>query len=213
MIDYIWDWGIRAGFIFVASFFYAQALGTGIDCAIDEQHRMTPLSPWRFFVRGFKPKALYIAAGVAPWIVCTTTVVMVVVDERLWGWQFIVWKVWDRDRFPLYALNFGILGVAFSVITLFITRFRSLTSVAVFGTFIGLMPFVVFDVLCDWMDYFPHHTYGDYFRPHGPPHVRYYVYFGILIQWYYGSFGIVFLCLSWLHVRFRLDRAWFRFHN
>lgn len=45
------------GFILVAAWFYSRALLKGLASARDEQHRLTPQSPWFYFDREYEPRA------------------------------------------------------------------------------------------------------------------------------------------------------------
>lgn len=197
MIKPFWDIGIPTLFVACACYFYCRALGEGIACARDTEHRMTLQSPWFFFMREFRPRIVLISIGLIPWLfygafLCSHDIII-----RAWAFgadlqpDSVIAASLKHALTRLLPQNLYMASLSFSVITLLaprINRIWVLTSISTLVVFASIIiPFKL------WLNgiiplYMPYNRY-------------------------LACFGMVSLLLTWLYIRFVLNRAWFRFDD
>lgn len=188
------DWfiAVHLPLIFGINFYYGRALLLGIACAHDEQHRMTPLSPWYFFMHKFKWHGVATAACIA---LCA--VVGCIAGRFVFAVQFAGATL---DMFLTYlGLYLAWIGSSCAVITVLAPRFREPMFLAIMGTLIGpplgvAVLFLLRFSVMQWI--FPGGQPGD-----------------VEGFWFFTLPSLTAFCLTWHYVRFKLDRAWFRFED
>lgn len=199
--------------VFVASFYYSRAILFGLACARDEQHRMTPLSPWYFFMREFKPRGIWIAIGFVLWAVGETSMIEHVMYAYYVKYSIGFENVLSAFEFVYYSLHVGMICGAFAFITLLAPRFKSPMAVALIGAVIGPLPHLCLIFSVAFNNFFIQDFLDDtyLFLTGGPSP------FGITWLFVYQAslflIGPAALVLTWLYVRFVLNRAWFRFDS
>lgn len=192
---------VYAAFIFPLAYLYSLALTRGMACACDEQHRMTPLSPWSYFWMKSK-RLLILTACLAP--PCLLVANVFTFSEFFGGtstWGEAIARIWrlrimsggyDRPRFIwIYISSPALMSLIFTTITLIAPRNSSPLLSATFGLSLGLLLFWIYIAAIQ-------RTSGDLAKG---------------LSYLFPLLAILSLILTWLYVRFRLDRAWFRFEN
>lgn len=172
-------------FVFGISVYYSWAISLGIASAHEDKHQFTSPSHWGLFMRKFKPHGIWIAVGLVPWILYGNAMRRYAFLARFWD-AVLAFDIID------FGLHLGTIGIAFAGITLLAPRLRSPVMAALFGTLVALLPHIYIILLWEWMG------------------------INAALYHYYTIFplsGISVFILAWLIVRFKLDRAWFRFDD
>lgn len=164
----------------------------GIACARDEQHRMTPLSPWHFFMRKFKWCGIGIAVGLVPWSVCGNIMAMYAFRRFSPYLDMSFQDILHEIDFSQVVIVLGLICVSITSITLLAPRFKSPWSAAMSGTIIGLL-----------------YLSGVLFLVEQTS-IRQTNATALML---FTCPGLAMVIFSWLYVRFKLDLAWFRFEN
>lgn len=143
-------------------------------------------------MREYKLLALEIGIGIL-----VSLVPIVVVGRDMEHYSFVarvptapasIWEVFATTGF----FYFGMIGVSFAAITLLAPRFKSPRAMMFSGTVVGVFYFALSMFLFDWID-----SNGD----------------GEDYSLQIAIIGLAALTLTWLYVRFKLDRTWFRFES
>ncbi len=182
--------GFPLFFTLSASLYYSHAILRGITCARDEQHRMTPESPWYFFNREFMPRGIRIALAILPWLALGTLVSVYMEDVRLNIQTSSLMKLLRTFDFPLFLFFLGLLCFSFAGITLFAPRISNRAGLSAIGTAMSFLAAFLLFALVET-------EILDFERD------------GVLNA--FAIIGAVFFWLNWRYVRRNLDRAWFRF--
>jgi len=174
----------------------------GIAYARDEQHRMTPLSPWFYFWMKSKPLLRLVFVYAFPWLIITVTIPWVLAYSN-W-FTFISWK----DAFPAFWKELkkddvlrwlltmdvisimGLASLMFATITTIAPRLSSSLLIASIGVGFAMLLWRILMLLC------------------GAYHIG-----SETVAGPFSLLSILSFVLVWLHVRFKLNRAWFRFDD
>jgi len=188
------------GLLLPFAYLYSRALIRGIEFTRIEEHRIVPEGPWFFFNRKFVPHALRLA------ITASLSVFIAHCGARLlqalrYSWKLdldlagslVVWKL---------IANFGLAGFLVAFITLLAPRFRSATSLTAWGISVALLlqSLLAWTALRTW-EVEDNAERSETFRVN-PALQAYYI---------FSVFGVACFYLTWLYVRRKLNRAWFRF--
>lgn len=188
----VWSFNIAVmwAILFPISLAYEYAVRRGLRNARDEQHRMTPLSPWRFFTRGFRMPATWIAIVALPYYFCASVIeglLSYLNSSQFPDWQFLFsaehihWiMVTDLPSPGGHTL------VSCALITLVAPRFGNLGIAAFLGATLVTISLDRLGV-----------TLWSYLMPKD--------------AWNMLGVGVAAFVVSWFYVRFKLNRAWFRF--
>lgn len=186
-------------FTFPLAYLYSLALVRGIAYARDEQHRMTPLSPWVLFSMRSKRLLIFIAALILPWMFIETSMTWIKLHLGATTWSDAISWLWaevihQEDIQMTFAMNcFGVLG-RLCLVFGWITRSAPNHAGPLLPTLIGLSLGLMF-----WSILFSPSIVTN---SHDSE-----------ISAHFGFFGLLSFVLCWLHSRFLLNREWFRFND
>jgi len=190
--QFFWYFGTLAPIVFLASLYYSHSLLLGIACARDEQHRMTSLSPWNFFMRKFKWRGIGIGVGLAPWVMFGTFLARYVNHRTYWRFHMSFQNALGDYELTDLVMVVGIIYFSFAAITVLAPRFRSPIPSAASGTVIVILYMNGVIELVEQTSVPQTNSTA-------------------LILFTFP--GLAMVVLSWLYVRFVLNRAWFRFES
>lgn len=188
-----------AALIFPLAWLYSLALTRGIASARDEQHRMTPLSPWSYFWMKSKRLLILTACLAPPWLLLAIDIPFPTVAWEINNWRLAMFVFWmeieqsgavPSSLLLLFNLSFfGLASLIFATITGFAPRNSRPIRLTTFGLSVGLLCWGIFIAALD-------RATSEY---------QFYAFLTL-----FALFGFLSFILGWLHVRFRLNRAWFR---
>jgi len=185
--NYAYGMIFHPDFVAPLAFLYSLALEHGISNAHDDRRSSRERSPWIHLSLGAN-RALQLFA-------------LIVLPCLLMG--LIIFSDTDSpdflgDAFPYYAALYfahaGVAGCAFSIITLLAPRLPMPLLLTAIGTLSGTV------IWCSWWRFIV--------APIAKDHTDAPILFALL-----GVRGLLSFTSVWLYVRYRLNRAWFRFHE
>ncbi len=190
MIDTLWYPGVFALIVLVTSYCYSRRILQGIAAVRDEQHRLTLLSPWYFFMRELKSRSGRLIIGLLLWQICG---VLVRQYEFIYGYWLGVSSIGEilNSLISTTLLLVGVSLFSFGIITLSAPRFEHPLALAFIGTFVGMLCLILMSPLVQWI---------------GVPAENELLLNAVLI-----AISLVGFCLVWLFVRYKCNRAWFHF--
>lgn len=185
--NYAYGMIFHPAFIAPLAFLYALALEHGISNAHDDKRSFRERSPWIHLSLGTNRFLLLFALIVLPCLLMWLLIFLDTNDPEFW-----------RDVFPyytaLYLAHMGVAGIAFSIITLLAPRLPMPLLLTAIGTLSGTV------IWCSGWKVIVIPISKDYAT--AP------IFFALL-----GVLGLLSFSSVWLYVRYRLNRAWFRFHE